>query len=148
MKKSLLTICVVLLGLPCVALAGSNSTGASWCIQEGDAISSEDVYSGSSLALDSDGKAHISYSVNGALQYATNKSGTWEAETVDATENARFYSSILPWTQMGRSISAIDDYTNGDLKYATNMSGTWETEIVDSEGDTGVVSFLRFGHRG
>jgi hypothetical protein len=93
-----------------------------------------------SIAIDSSGKAHISYrdGTNYALKYASNASGSWVTETVDI--NVGKYGSILSSIAIDSSgfihISYYDDWPDGDLRYATNASGSWVIETVDT-GSTG-----------
>jgi hypothetical protein len=77
------------------------------------------------------GGVHISYlSADGeALGYATNASGAWMTETVDAPGR-------------GRSSIAVDSAGSvhigyGGGNYATNASGAWVTEEVDPSGGWG-----------
>ena len=90
--------------------------------------SSGSVGGNTSIALDSSGKAHISY--NGPT-YATNASGSWVISGVD---NLGRYTSIaldsLGKTHISyvRSSSGVVNH----LKYATNASGSWVTNTVDS----------------
>jgi hypothetical protein len=86
-----------------------------------------------SLAIDSNGKAHISYDdhINYNLKYATNASGSWVVETVDSTGIAGWYNSLALDSNDKVHISY---YGDGNLKYATNASGSWITETVDTTG--------------
>jgi len=73
-----------------------------------------------SIALSSNGKAHICYYQEGrGLRYATNKSGSWELTTVDWGKKTGSYCSIVLDSDDYVHIS----YYDGDskhLKYATN----------------------------
>jgi hypothetical protein len=82
-----------------------------------------------SLALDAEGKAHISYldpidSINGNLKYATNKSDAWVTETVDCTGFVGAYAS-LALDGAGTPHISYYDQTTYDLKYAS----------IDQDGD-------------
>ena len=90
-----------------------------------------DVGQYSSIALDSNGKVHISYydATNQTLNYATNASGLWVSETVD-TGNVGQYSSIAVDSGGNVHISYYDA-TNTNLKYATGTFGSWSIETVD-----------------
>ena len=56
-----------------------------WITEAVDSASDDFVGRYNSIALDAEGKAHISYSTGEAgLKYATNKTGTWITETVDS----------------------------------------------------------------
>ncbi len=96
-----------------------------------------------SLALDAEGKAHISYYDynNDDLKYATNESGSWVKETVDTTGDVGQYTS-LALDAAGKPHISYYDTTNGDLKYTTNTSGVWETETADINGDVGQYTSL------
>ncbi len=69
------------------------------------------IRDGTSLALDSQDKAHISYSdpTNDDLKYITNTSGLWVTETVD-NEDGCGYSSSLAIASHAHSL------TSGTLK--------------------------------
>jgi len=93
-----------------------------------------------SIAIDSNNYAHISYEEqiypNSPLMYATNASGSWNYSTVERTGNVGHYSSIAVDSNNKVHIS-YQDYTTGDLKYATNASDSWFISTVDSEGFVG-----------
>ena len=100
--------------------------GTSWRYETVDKLS--DVGKYASLALDTSGKAHISYydNTNGDLKYATNSSGDWTTVIVDNSGGE--YTSIA----LDRAGKAHISYYSGFLWYATNASGPWITESVDS----------------
>ena len=87
-----------------------------------------------SIALDSSGKAHISYYdyTNKDLKYATNASGAWVTTMVDSSGSVGGYTSIALDSSGKAHISYYDGYPNYNLEYATNASGTWVTTAVDS----------------
>lgn len=73
-----------------------------------------------SLALDSSGKAHISfYTGTGDIGYATNKSGQWSASIADNQGDVGLFSAIAVDSTGGIHI-AYHDATLAALKYATN----------------------------
>ena len=81
-----------------------------------------------SIALDTSGKAHISYLDwyygNSALKYATNGSGSWVTIlTVDSSGSVGAYTSHSVDTSGKAHISYFDG-SNSALKYATNGSGS------------------------
>jgi hypothetical protein len=111
-----------------------------------------------------DGKAHILYSVEENpddertmtyLQYATNKSGSWEHETVETGDHIDA-SSHTEFMDLGLVIDSNDvahityeDYFHDsnndsshymdsyDLYYATNSSGSWvDTELAGGNAST------------
>ena len=75
------------------------------------------------LALDTSGKAHISYCAgfNEYLTYATNASGSWVKTTVDSSFDVGYYTSIALDTSGKAHISYFDKGAD-DLLYATNAS--------------------------
>jgi len=72
-----------------------------------------------SIARDSNNKLHIAYLnwTANDLKYATNKSGSWQKETIDSTGNVGYYISIAVDNADGVHISYMDG-TNIALKYA------------------------------
>ena len=102
----------------------TNASGA-WVIETVDF--GGNVWQYNSIAIDSKGKAHISYSdsysygsvgiIKADLKYATNASGAWASETVDRGGDVGGCNSL--------AIDSNDEvhigyYGNGDLKYAVN----------------------------
>jgi hypothetical protein len=86
-------------GYPQIAFGGDHlyyayEDAGGWHTQTAD--SAWGVGSGAALALDSSGKAHISYYdlPNGDLKYATNKWGAWFSQTVVSGGNVGAYSDI------------------------------------------------------
>ena len=132
-----------------------NNASGIW--EEEVIASNTGVFGGIGIAVDEAGKVHLSYadySPNSGfsnrwfqLQYASNKSGNWEVETVDGDG----YSGK---TGLGSSI-AVDikgtvhvsyrDRIYGDLKYAIKASGSWTKLVVggslyniDTDPTTGI----------
>jgi hypothetical protein len=106
-----------------------------WLLETVDANPADDTWlSTASLAVDGAGAVHIGYVDftndgidNDGVRYATNASGAWVIETVDAG-GVRMYTSIgvdnagavhMCW---GRGAG---------LRYATNATGIWVVETVD-----------------
>jgi len=103
--------------------------------------STGDVGQYTSIALDSNGKMHISYYdyTNGDLKYATNASGGWVYSTLDSTGDVGYEGTsiaVTGTTTIQVHISYFD-YTNNNLKYATNATGSWVYTTVDSAGYVG-----------
>jgi hypothetical protein len=91
-----------------------------------------------SIALDADGYAHISYydDTYDDLKYAAFNGSAWDINTVDSTEQVGRYTSIALDTDGYAHISYYDD-TYDDLKYAAFNGATWDINTVDSTGDVG-----------
>jgi hypothetical protein len=97
-----------------------------------------------SIALDTAGKVHIAYlyeyfSIVSAkeLRYATNASGSWQWETVDADGFVGEYSAIV-LDALNTVHMSYFDLTRGELKYAHGTAGAWSTEAIDSDGYVGM----------
>jgi len=81
-----------------------------------------------SLALDENGKAHISYcEYFGGLRYATNASGNWVVVRVD--DALCGYTSIALDANGHAHISYVGD---GHLMYASNATGNWLLDSIDA----------------
>jgi hypothetical protein len=117
----------------------TNASG-SWVIST---IDSAAMVTHSSIALDTNNKAHISYydDTNDDLRYATNASGEWVISIIDSDGDVGKYSSIALDINNKAHIS-YSDGTNGDLRYATNASGGWVISTIDSAGRVGEFSSI------
>lgn len=106
--------------------------------------STDDVGYYSSLAMDSNEKAHIAYfdNTNSSLKYATNASGSWETSTVDSTHTVALSIISLALDQNDKVHIAYRDDSTDDLLYATNALGSWALTTVDSANDTGYYASL------
>ena len=91
------------------------------------------VGSSTSLALDGNGYAHISYfdDVNGDLKYAHQDAAGWHLETVDSEGYVGLHTS-LALDGGGYAHISYYDYSNYDLKYARQDAAGWHTETVDT----------------
>jgi fibronectin type 3 domain-containing protein len=102
-----------------------NNMSGAWKVSKVDGGNGYKVGNNYSMAMDSQGNAHIVY--NGAgLKYATNKSGNWEI-------------LALPWGGSYPDIS-IDSWDNvhisiGGISYISNASGLWEEMNIDVASD-------------
>jgi fibronectin type 3 domain-containing protein len=85
-----------------------------------------------SLALDADGRAHISYydHDNTALKYATNAGGSWTNRTVDESGDSGWYSSIA--VDANGKVH-IGYYDGSGLRYAENTLGTWTIGTLQAQ---------------
>ena len=92
-----------------------------------------------SIALDTEGKAHISYFdiPNRILKYATNSSGAWQIYNLYSTGELGYSTNIALDSKDNVHIIYISDLSNNTLKYATNASGIWKINIIDNSGDAG-----------
>ncbi|MBI2058603.1 MAG: carboxypeptidase-like regulatory domain-containing protein [Nitrospirae bacterium] len=102
------------------------------------------------IAVDSNGKTHISYYdvTNGDLKYAYNTTGTWTVESVDTGGDVGQYTSVALDSSNKAHISYYDA-TNTALKYATNSSGSWVATTVDNTGtDLGQYTSLALDSNG
>jgi hypothetical protein len=116
---------------PCLEHAKWN--GNIWELENVDCFGS--VGEGSSIAIDSEGHAHISYydwSYMG-VRYAKWDGSSWNIETVDS-------GHVIGWTGL-----ALDNGNNphvvypwhlpeGEVRYATQVGGQWNIEAVDVSG--------------
>jgi len=96
-----------------------------------------------SIAVDSTDKEHVSYIEQipigpgqwiNKLNYATNASGSWVADTIDSAGDGGEKPSIALDSTDNIHIS-FTVWVSGDLKYTTNASGIWLTEIIDTTLD-------------
>jgi hypothetical protein len=115
--------------------------GQNWVVRSVDARSaSEQPYRGmgSSLALDPQGKAHISYYEGieqGSLMYASEQGGKWKLETVDSLFSLggwQGYRSSLALDQQGYPHIAYDD--RGTLKHAYWDGKQWHIQVLAKSG--------------
>jgi hypothetical protein len=119
-----------------------------WYIQTVDG-SAEQVGSFCSLALDSNGNAHISYYdlTNSDLKYAKWIGSIWSISTVDETGDVGPYSS-LALNENGVPSISYYDASNGDLKYAKWTGSSWSCQTVDATGNVGLHSSLALDPNG
>ena len=92
------------------------------------------------VAVDAYGWAHITYkglNYNGTgnfLRYATNRSGAWQAVTLDK-DYAGHGCSIAIGPDRAIFISYSADTTGGHVMLATNRSGAWERIMAAEDAD-------------
>ncbi len=119
---------------------GEQSSPSDWRIEVVDFAG--DVGSYTSMDIDSNGYAHISYDsyANAEIRYAKWTGSAWIIETVDSTSDVGWYTSIALDSNDNPHISYYDFFYNFDLKYAKwthSPSGKWIIQVVDSAGDVG-----------
>ena len=91
-----------------------------------------------SIALDSVGSAHVSYShCCTSAAYATNSSGVWITEDVSASP--AFYT-VLTVDSSNTIHIAYYDSSAKELRYVSNSTGFWATEIVEDTSDIWDIS--------
>ncbi len=102
--------------------------------------------SDASIAVDADGKVHISLrneegvgttdeGGQGGLRYVTNATGEWTWVDVDASVNCGNDGDIAVDGEGNVHISYLDK--DAGLKYATNAGGSWEYQLVDGTQHVG-----------
>ena len=91
-----------------------------------------------SLALDANGKAHVSYydEQNKDLKYATNASGTWVTSAIVTEGTVGQYTSIVISSQGHVTIGYLD-MSVYDPMVVSNASGAWVSQSVDTDGTAG-----------
>lgn len=115
-----------------------------WWIETVDDPEGADVGWDTSIALDAEGRPHISYWDAGGLdlKYAHQDAGGWHVETVTGPGNVGSYSSIEIDGDGWPHISYLHSGT-GILFYAHQDASGWHFEIVDGNGATvGLYSSL------
>lgn len=80
-----------------------------------------------SFAIDSSGYAHTVYTTSTALRYATNKTGSWEIETL---ATGYIYSPALAIDSAGHCHTVYYDREKKACIYAANSSGAWVKQDV------------------
>lgn len=98
------------------------------------------LYGGEDIAIDSNGKPHITYFRGTAmdLKYATKASGTWSTSVVingTITGASPAYSTSIGVDSDNKiHISYYDDAMPDSIKYVTNISGSWVETTIDTIG--------------
>jgi hypothetical protein len=124
-------------------------------VAEADATTG-DVGAHNAVAVDGAGHVHVSYLAERPfdLMYATNASGAWVTEVVDAGGYQGMWNSIAVDAGGAAHVGYYDN-NDGTLAYATNASGAWvvtkrvagviygPTSIaVDAAGDVHIAYYL------
>jgi hypothetical protein len=110
--------------------------------------SADDPGDGSSIAIDSNDKVHISYNTktSSLLKYTTNMNGTWEQVILDSTRAGGNHTALAVDKNNKAHISYYD-VTETFLKYATNSSGFWKLTLVDSAANKGYATSIALDHQ-
>jgi hypothetical protein len=107
--------------------------GSVWITETVDETSTEGTSEGTSIAIDSSGRPHISYhdSENSSLKYARRDFSGWHVENVDEDGSVGTGSSI---TLDSNDVPHISYYVshNNDVKYAKKEGPTWEITTIDT----------------
>jgi hypothetical protein len=115
----------------------ATGTGMSYLLESG---AYSGLIGGDSIALDSYGKAHISYfkASDFDLKYATNASGTWSTSILvngGALGPFPAYSASIGVDSNNYiHISCYDDASPDSIKYVTNMTGSWVATTIATIG--------------
>ena len=122
--------------------AGDDDTGESWRIETVDC--GPYVGARNSIAVDSDGGAHIAYGLN-FLKYAANAGGAWQIAVVDVgiTPDGTFpgFGDVAIDLDSQNNVHiAYIHLTPTYLKYATNAAGPWLSASVESGVNVDCVS--------
>ncbi|MFA5794757.1 MAG: hypothetical protein WC980_06800 [Candidatus Brocadiia bacterium] len=113
----------------------------SWLCVTCDSVG--DVGYNTSIAIDSNNNAHISYYDlgYGDLKYAVNETGDWVCTTIDSIGDTGHYTSIALDANNKAHISYFDN-NNKILRYATNVSGSWVCVTVDPTYNVGYMTSI------
>ena len=93
-----------------------------------------DVGHYSSIIVDSEGNAHIAYSVEVSrdpigLKYATNKNGAWQVYTVDSTIGTGSFPSIALDSNENPYIT-YNDESASEIYLTRSVAGIWQKETL------------------
>ena len=121
-------LCAVVLAMFWV-MSSTSAWALDWTIQTVDSDGWVGEYT--SLALDSSGNPHISYSGGDDLKYAAFNGSTWTTQTVDSNGEVGWDTSLALDSNGNPSISYWD-HTNYDLKYAAFNGSAWTTQSPKS----------------
>lgn len=116
------------------------TTESDWFLETVD--DGTEILGTTSLALDSNGLPHISYTDNssGELMYAHWDGASWQLEAVTGAAGR---NSSLVVDAADRPHISFHDTTNNDLMYASWNGSAWEIETVDSLWHVGQSNVLQ-----
>lgn len=73
------------------------------------------------------------------MTYATNATGTWHTEPIDAVSG--YYPQLVA-DYDGKAHLVYYDDEQGDLRYTTNRNGYWSDTLIDYAGEVGEFNAL------
>lgn len=116
------------------------------------AATSADSKSLVALAVDGAGHAHLAYKSQTDLEYASDRSGSWQTTPVDSFDPAGSeddsygaYDVSIALDTSGLVHMSYED-TSGNLKYASPAIRGWDTVYVDTLGTQNVLRMDAAGH--
>ena len=128
--------------------------GSAWQIEtidSGDNNNNELTGIHSSLALDKNGRPHISYwdFTNGDVKYAQYNGNDWQIEIIDDLPNGGWYNwTSLDLDNAGHPHVSYYDATNQMPKYARYDGISWRIENIGNEKRTGEATSLVLDENG
>jgi hypothetical protein len=131
----------------------ASRSGSGWVIEEVD-NGPVNTSGNTSLALDSQGRPHMSYAlsivigVGTQLKYAHNSGGGWVSEVVDSGAFVSFVSSLaLDAQDRPHLCYIVSTGFESTLYHAVLSGGTWVREVVNGEATVG-PGIVRVGSDG
>lgn len=99
-------------------------------------------HKGCSIAVDSNGRPHISYSDNGKVMHATKLAAGWQSELVEQDLNFSYQQGYLSLaidsSNRVHMIYLVYKAGLSYLRYASNVSGVWTSESIDNPVAPGI----------